>query len=123
MTKPDCVDKDSALRAIADMMARAEQAQVKFAIGTSQHTLQENRIHALRVAQALVSGESGVFVDADLERARAPLASLISKSEKAQSKLREESWQHQMLGRNLEALRLARVLLETNRMDNQGGTR
>lgn len=40
-----------------------------------------------------------------------PLASLISKSEKAQQKVAEGTWQHRMLGENLRALRLASALL------------
>lgn len=36
-----------------------------------------------------------------------PLASLISKSEKARTKLRPETWQHKMLSGNIAALRLA----------------
>ncbi|MBW7909020.1 MAG: hypothetical protein H3C50_08915 [Kiritimatiellae bacterium] len=45
------------------------------------------------------------------EAARRPLASLISKSEKAQQKLRPDSWQYAMLAENLKALRLANALL------------
>lgn len=46
-----------------------------------------------------------------LPEALRPLASLISKSEKAQQKLAPGSWQHTMLRDNLRALRLARVLM------------
>jgi hypothetical protein len=47
----------------------------------------------------------------ELEQARAPLASLLSKSEKAQQKLTPGSWQHSMLAANIAALRLAMSLL------------
>jgi len=40
-----------------------------------------------------------------------PIASLISKSAKAQQKLAPGTWQHAMLGENLKALRIASVLL------------
>lgn len=115
MSHLEDVDIENALRTIADIIERAEKAQSKFAAGTSQHSLQENRIHALRVAQALVLQLSGDvqlgFTCADLERAKSPLASLISKLEKAQTKLKEDCWQHKMLRDNLAALHLAAELL------------
>jgi hypothetical protein len=37
----------------------------------------------------------------------APIASLIAKSEKARQKLASGTWQHTMLGENLDALRIA----------------
>lgn len=40
-----------------------------------------------------------------------PIASLISKSEKAQQKLAPGTWQHAMLQDNLEALHMASALL------------
>ncbi|KAB8145822.1 hypothetical protein F8S13_01720 [Chloroflexia bacterium SDU3-3] len=43
-----------------------------------------------------------------------PLASLISKSEKAQQKVAEGTWQHRMLHQNLRALRLASALLQAH---------
>lgn len=106
-------DSGDALRAIANMTERAERARDKFAPNTPQHSLQANRIHALRVAGSLLSGKAAACTNEDVERAKAPLASLIRKSEKARDKLREDSWQHGMLCRNLEALCLAWALLET----------
>lgn len=100
-----------ALDAIADMIARGEAAQGKFAVGTAQHTLQRNRLHALRVAGAAIAGEA--VAAADVEAARAPIASLLSKSEKSREKVAEGSWQRRMLDRNIAALRLAQELLAT----------
>jgi hypothetical protein len=51
------------------------------------------------------------FTPDDPRRAEAPIRSLISKSEKAQEKLAPGSWQHTMLRDNVQALRLASVLL------------
>ena len=48
----------------------------------------------------------------ELEEALRPLASLISKSEKAQRKLAAGTWQHAMLRDNLQALRLASALMQ-----------
>jgi hypothetical protein len=85
--------------------------------GTSQHTLQTNRLKALAIASSLISKElsegevTEYYVKDDLERALAPIASLISKSEKAQQKLVPGTWQHTMLGNNLKALYIASPLL------------
>lgn len=51
------------------------------------------------------------FTKEDLEKALAPIASLISKSEKAQSKVAQDTWQHTMLSSNLKALYIASPLL------------
>lgn len=108
---------EAALQAIASMIERSEKAQAKFAQGTSQHTLLQNRIDALRIASALITQEAGNsnvsidFTKEALENARAPIASLISKSEKAQGKLAEGTWQHTMLAGTLKALYTAAPLL------------
>lgn len=49
----------------------------------------------------------------DLQQARRPIASLISKSEKAQQKVAPGTWQHTMLRDNLNALRIASVLIDS----------
>jgi hypothetical protein len=41
-----------------------------------------------------------------------PIASLISKSEKAMSKLTPQTWQHSMLKENIAALRVASLLIQ-----------
>jgi hypothetical protein len=47
-----------ASRAVDSMVARTEKAGAKFSPGTSQHTLQRNRLCALRVAQAFIRDEA-----------------------------------------------------------------
>jgi len=47
----------------------------------------------------------------EIHEARAPMASLIGKSEKALQKLPPGTWQHTMLQNNLKALRIAFALL------------
>lgn len=51
------------------------------------------------------------YTKEDLEKALAPIASLISKSEKALEKLAQGTWQHTMLTNNLKALYIASPLL------------
>lgn len=110
-------DMEEALRAIASMIDRSEKAQEKFAQGISQHTLQRNRIKALYIASSLIKKElagqdiSDQYTKEDLEKALAPIASLISKSEKARQKLAQGTWQDTMLKDNLKALYIASPLL------------
>ena len=110
-------DMEEALQAIASMIDRSEKAQKKFPQGTSQHTLLENRMKALNIASSLITkkiAESDVadnIPEEDLQKAIAPIDSLISKSEKAQQKLTQGTWQHTMLDGNLKALHMASPLL------------
>ncbi|MFZ7103757.1 MAG: hypothetical protein ACOWWO_14030 [Peptococcaceae bacterium] len=110
-------DTEEALRAITSMISKTKNAKEKFVQGTSQHTLQKNRLEALNVAASLISkelAESDVmdyYTKEDLEKALAPIASLISKSEKVQKKLAQGTWQHTMLSNNLKALYIASPLL------------
>lgn len=46
-------DLQEALRAFASMIGRVEKAGAKFLPGSSQHTLQRNRLQALRMAEAV----------------------------------------------------------------------
>jgi hypothetical protein len=50
-------DLQEALSAFTSMISKTEKAQAKFAPGTSQHTLQRNRLKALRTAEALIKVE------------------------------------------------------------------
>lgn len=47
-------DLKEALRALDSMIKRSEKAWGKFLPGTSQHTLQRNRIQALQIASELI---------------------------------------------------------------------
>lgn len=131
-------DLKEALRAISSMISRSEKAIEKFEQGTSQHTLQKNRLKALHIGLSLISKElsksqaGDCFTGEDLKNALAPIASLISKSEKARAKLVQGTWQHTMLSNNLKALYIVSPLLtkvlsgisagkdETNSTGNHG---
>ncbi|MCL2137048.1 MAG: hypothetical protein FWH40_05970 [Coriobacteriia bacterium] len=118
MPGPEDIVMEASLRSIASMIERSKKAQEKFKPGSSQFTLQANRIQALEIAAFLIEGEltgsvaNDVWTYENMEKALAPLKSLISKSEKAQAKLKEGSWQHRMLDENLKALHTALPLLE-----------
>jgi hypothetical protein len=46
-----------AIRAFASMITKTGNARAKFPPRTSQHTLQQNRLKALRIAEALIKAE------------------------------------------------------------------
>lgn len=52
--EPTRKDLQDALGTFAEMMAKSEKVQGKFPPGTSQHTLQRNRLRAFRAAEALI---------------------------------------------------------------------
>lgn len=111
-------DLEEACQAITSMIDRSENVKTKFAEGTSQYTLQKNRINALKIAFMLVEAEltgneePTTYAIEDLEKAVAPIKSLFSKSEKAIGKLAQGTWQYKMLDDNIKALYVALSLLE-----------
>jgi len=50
-------DLHNALRAFDSMINKTEKAQTQFSPGTSQHTLQRNRLKALRIAEERIKME------------------------------------------------------------------
>ncbi len=118
-------DMEEACTAISSMIDRSEKAQKKFSHGTSQYTLQKNRINALKIALSLITAEItnkktiNEFEQDDLDKAVAPITSLISKSEKAIGKLSQETWQYRMLKNNLKALYIALPLLKNMEVQDE----
>jgi hypothetical protein len=109
-------DLEEALRTIASMINKIEKAKEIFAQGTPQHSLQKNRLNALTIVSSLILNELGesilqVYSREELVKALPPTASLIRKSEKAQNKLAQDTWQYTMLTNNLKALYLGSQLL------------
>lgn len=91
-----------AISYIHQIIANCERLQLKFSSGTSQYTLLENRIHALRIAVYFMiqafdvsnSTQVSVITMSELEQALPPLVSIIHKCEKAQSKYQEGTKQY-----------------------------
>jgi hypothetical protein len=50
-------DKHEALQALSSMIGKTEEARAKVSSGTSQYTLLQNRLKALRVAETLIQAE------------------------------------------------------------------
>ena len=62
---------DAALQLISSTISKCEKMQLKFAEGTSQHSLLKNRIKALYISKALIENDSniGMYTQPDLEKA------------------------------------------------------
>jgi hypothetical protein len=86
-------DIENALRIVSATIYKCERAKLKFNEGTSQHTLLKNRINALYISKALLTGENRIeeFSTQELIDAVRPVSSIISKCEKAQIKFSEGS--------------------------------
>ncbi|MBE2224133.1 MAG: hypothetical protein IAF02_21515 [Anaerolineae bacterium] len=52
-------DLKEALHAFASMINKTEKAQAKFSLGTSQHTLLQNRLKALLMSEAIIKSKLG----------------------------------------------------------------
>jgi hypothetical protein len=106
-------DLAKALRTIASLIANCEKAQLKFAEGTPQYSLLRNRLKALRISEGLITNEAiaGKFTKEELTEALRPIASIISKCEKAQMKLAVSGSQHTRLDNIIRAMRLAKNLI------------
>lgn len=57
--EPAAGDLDAALPALDSMIERVANTQTTFAPGTSQHSLQRNRLKALRIARSAVMAKLG----------------------------------------------------------------
>lgn len=63
--QPNRDDLKHAMTALSSMIGKAENAKAKFAPGTSHHSLQRNRLKALRIAHARVKAELNKTARAD----------------------------------------------------------
>jgi hypothetical protein len=110
MTEQERID---ALKIVTSVIVRCEKVQPKFAPGTSQHALLKNRIQAMKIAEALLTGHGAdQYPIQDLSAALEPLASVIRKCEKARSKYEPDTGQYGRYGGIIRAIELARTLTE-----------
>jgi hypothetical protein len=50
-------DLQEALRVLSSMISKTDKTKAKFTAGTSQHTLQRNRLKALQMAEVRIKAE------------------------------------------------------------------
>lgn len=107
-------DVEAAVQTIEGLIARCEKALPQFAAGTSQHTLLANRLGALRLARSLlaVGAEHEILSRKEIEAARAPLASILYKCERAVAKHAPGSVTYTKLEKQIHAMRVGLACIE-----------
>ncbi|WP_270566042.1 hypothetical protein [Clostridium beijerinckii] len=119
-TRKELVD---ALKVVSSTINNCEKAQLKFAEGTSQHTLLKNRLKALYVSKALIIGEDtmDIYTKEELIEALTPVSSIISKCEKAKLKFEEGTSHHTRLKNMINAMYISKSLIadEINKRDSK----
>jgi len=101
------------LTTLETLIARCEKALPQFAARTSQHTLLVNRLGALRVGQVLMTRSKEVQISRkEIEAARAPLASILRKCEKAVAKHVIGSATYKKLEKQIHAMRVVLARIE-----------
>ena len=104
----------AALQVVSSTIANCEKIHPKFAEGTSQHTLLKNRIKALYISKALITGEdiTNKYTKEELLNAMPPVTSIISKCEKGQQKFAEGTSHHTRFKKIIEAMYISKSLIE-----------
>ncbi|WP_238900000.1 hypothetical protein [Clostridium sp. YIM B02500] len=119
-TRKELVD---ALKVVSSTINNCEKAQLKFAEGTSQHTLLKNRLKALYISKSLITYEDIMdkYTKEELIEALRPVASIISKCEKAQLKFDEGTSHHTRLENIINAMYISKSLItdEINKRDSK----
>lgn len=127
-----------ALKEVTSTIKKCETSQVKFEIGTSQHTLLRNRIKAMRISKLLIENEISriehvavsqanleenvleldennimtQYTKNDLTEALPPVLSVIHKCEKAQSKFEEGTTNYNRFMKLIKAMYASKSLIE-----------
>lgn len=114
MPKQTQQELEKALQVINETIGKCEKMIPKFVAGTSQHTLLQNRIKALHISKSLLTNENVLksYTRTELAAALKPIASIISKSEKALSKYEEGTYHYLRLRKNITAMEISKSLLE-----------
>jgi len=101
-----------ALQLINSTIIGCEKLQPKFAKGTSQHTLLENRIKALYISQTLITSQNaGKFTKQEMIAALPPLSSIITKSEKAQQRFAVGTYLHERLRKIINTMKISKSII------------
>jgi hypothetical protein len=102
-----------ALQVISSTISNCKKMQPKFAEGTSQHSLLKNRLKALYISKLLITDENviGKYTKEELIEALPPVASIISKCEKAQLKFAEGTGHHARLNNIIKAMYISKALI------------
>lgn len=103
-------EKAEALKPILSLIGKSEKALQKVAAGTWQHAMLGANLKALHIAAALMKGDQDAFARFAPDEQKAALqslASMIGKTDQAQSRFAAGTPQRTLLKNRLHALRAA----------------
>jgi hypothetical protein len=102
-----------ALRVISSTISNCEKIQLKFAEGTSHHSLLKNRIKAMYISKSLITDENVMdkYTKKELIESLRPVSSIISKCEKAQLKFLECTSHHTRFKNIIKAMYISKSLI------------
>ena len=102
-----------ALGVVSSTISQCEKMQLKFAKGTSHHTLLKNRIKAMYISKALLIDENvtNQYTKEELIEALRPVSSIISKCEKAQFKAATGTSHHTRLKKIIKAMYISKTFI------------
>jgi hypothetical protein len=106
---------------VSSTISKCEKIQLKFAEGTSQHTLLKNRIIAMYISKSLITDENVMdkYIKEELIEALRPISSIISKCEKAQLKFAEGTTHHTRFKNIIKAMYISKSLI-TDEISKRG---
>ncbi|MCR1897442.1 hypothetical protein NSA47_00365 [Irregularibacter muris] len=105
---------EKAISLLSSTIINCEKMQLKFSEGTSQHSLLKNRIKALYISKALLSGDKTInYASKDLREALPPIVSIINKTTKAQSKYEQGSSQFNRFQHIIQAMLISKTFIES----------
>lgn len=112
---------EEALQVVSSTISKCEKARLKFAENTSPHTLLRNRIKALRISKSLMAQDNAMagYTKEELTAALTPIASIISKCEKARQKLQAGTAHHARFEKMIKAMKISTSLI-TNEISKKG---
>lgn len=105
---------ESTLQLVTKTISKCEKMQIKFAVGSSQHSLLKNRIKALNISKYLLLNDSAIeeYSIEELNKALAPITSIINKTTKAQNKYEKDSTQYKKFEPIIKAMQICKTLIE-----------
>jgi hypothetical protein len=112
--------KAEALQVYTATIKNCQKMLIKFAEGTSQHSLLINRIAALQVVAGLVGDTKVDFTHAQLAAAVAPIKSIIHKTSVARAKFAPDKPTYKRLTPMIEAMEIGLSALHAQ-LDRKSG--
>lgn len=102
---------EKAISLLSSTIINCEKMKLKFSEGTSQHSLLKNRIKALNISKALLSGDKTTYTSKELRAALPPIVSIINKTTKAQGKYEKGSSQFIRFEPIIQAMHISKAYI------------